>query len=112
MLVKSLAIAMKEMRQVDVNGYPVPFDIELVTADKRRKKAGEFVSHTGCTLPTARRLTTSQRHTERLAELGSPHKDPHHKLHGTINIRKMSANKNIKVHVRLITEFNGYRIIW
>lgn len=107
----SLLHAMNVIRSVDVNGKPIPFSIQFVKADRRRKAAGEVVTYRGCTKSNAHRKSAADKHAERLFAITSK-KDPHHNIHGTINITHPETKKILKLHIRLITALNDQRVIY
>ncbi len=87
----------------------MPFDITYVTADKKRGTGGDIKQCRGwvkCDLssqpePILRKNKISY------AEA----KDPNHRLHKTRNIMNPVTREIRKLHLRLIVEFNGKRVV-
>lgn len=82
--------------------------------DVRRKKAGSVLRFEGVRVhnlepkPTAGKATN--RHKERLSQTTG--RDPRHRVHGTLNLEELRTKQIHKIHVRLITRFNGQKVIY
>jgi hypothetical protein len=105
----STAQAVKLMRTVEQDGMPVPFDLQFITADRRRKHGGEIVNVKDAILKGAKKKTVAKMHFEKLDAIQNK-KDPSHSVHGTVNVFVPHSNKTMKVHVRLITGINQTRV--
>lgn len=88
-----------------------PFDMELVTCDRKRGTGGELISLKGWqkmgTEEVARKMPSGSRKTA-MAMV----KNPNHWVNKTINIFNPNNRSlhPIKVHFRLIQFFNGKRV--
>lgn len=98
-----------EMDRIDGNGKPVPFSAKFVTADRKRRTGGEIISVENAVKCIGKRKgevvydgRTDQNRIRR---------DPHHYENATRNI--MLENSVIrKLHIRLILEFNGKKVLY
>jgi hypothetical protein len=88
------------------------FDIEYVTADRKRGIGGELKAYSGVikTHAVVTKVKSNIRHCEERAT-----KHPNHSFNSTVNIyapREPDSKKRIKkVHLRLITRFNGKDVL-
>lgn len=100
------------MDKVDASGRPLPFSITFVTADRTRRRGGEIIfidkaqkcvgkRNGGVLYPTPVNPVSP----------GSIARDPNHRQNDTRNIFIPSSGQVRKVHLRLITQFNGKRVI-
>jgi len=87
-----------------------PFDLVYSTADRQRRTGGELVHLTGC-LATS---TNREQAPGGAAPAGGdvPARKPAHRVHQTRNVTILSSGKPRKLHVRLLTEFNGQKVRW
>lgn len=86
--------------------------ISFVTADRKRGTGGELVTlknviQTGRTSKEGKTSGSGESTTE-----DRPARNPNHWKNQTRNLRIAKSNQVRKVHIRLITEFNGQRVIW
>ena len=89
-----------------------PFDMEFVTADRRRGTGGKLITVKGWVKQKEQPVEDRPvgQHTPAKQRLV---KDPAHRKNGTINI-KNPGNKHVhphKVHVALILTLNGKKVI-
>ena len=75
-----------------------PFDVEFVTADKRRQTGGEFKTLTGCRINKKEQMTS-----------GTGSKARNHYLHATRTIIPAQGHP-VDVHIFLITKINGKEV--
>lgn len=100
---------MNEIRYgVNESGQPVPFNFRFVSADKRRKKAGEIIALDGCIYKLAKRKPSAQLHREKMASMTDYLPSL---ASGTMTIHT-SGGRAIRICPRLIIEFNSKRIIY
>ncbi len=105
--------ALRQMRQTTAKGgFPVPFSIQFVQADRRKRIAGKIVKLESVTQSGIRPLTKATQHKQRLHEIVTGKKNPHHYEHSTVNIYNPVTQRNIKIHTRLITKFNEQPVIY
>ena len=104
-------ITLSEVMQLIFNRtgtYQEPFCITAVSADKSRNKGGEFLKLTNMIVPTIGRLELAGIQTAHSPEAS---KSANHKKHGTINLINIDSRRPAKIHIDLILEFNGKRVI-
>lgn len=98
------------MDEIDAAGLPVPFSIKFYTADLERDTGGECIN---ITLPNARKFKQfSKMETPVDLQPSGIKKAPHHGVNFTRNIQIDGWEHPVKVHGRLITRFNGKRVVW
>jgi len=85
-----------------------PFDITFVTADMQRKTGGVIKIYQNCTL--SQKSGGKQRNGKGKNWIVPP-KAPHHYENATRNIRLPNGDIR-KIHIRLITEFNGFKVVY
>jgi hypothetical protein len=99
-----------ELREVlDLIESGKPFDITFVTADRKKGTGGEIKRYTGwvkCDL-SAMPEPVLRRNKIPINIV----KDHQHRQHKTKNIMNPVTRDIRKVHIRLITEFNGKRVV-
>lgn len=98
------------MSKKDRKGNSIPFSIEFVTADLNRDKGGEIK-----TLANAVMVTPSYwRKTNKGFKMGltRPKKVQNHFENMTRNIRQLNDTAIVKIHIWLITKFNGQNVVW
>ena len=97
--------ALFEMRRKDEKGKLVPFSVWLVLCNRIKNTGGQLVTYKDLTLPKSEAFAISK--TDRT----NPRtKSPDHMRNGTINFLFPSGEFR-KVHVGLITRFNGMKVI-
>lgn len=98
------------MDKKDRKGNPIPFSVEFVTADLQRDKGGEVI-----TLANAVMVTPSYWRKKRKALVYTgvtPKKGQNHFENMTRNIRQLNDTVFVKLHIWLITKFNGENVVW
>ena len=99
-----LADVLNEMKKLDGNKNPIPFDLEFRTFNKQNKSGGKLVISENATLmqppkqPGAVRLSQNTKF-----------KDANHWENRTRNIKTNDGIK--KIHTLFITKFNGISVI-
>ena len=97
------------MKQIHEGGRP--FSIEFCKLDKVRGTAGELMTIATGILSAPTNRGKGQRHKDVPAPATGRKTSPAHAINNTINIfncTERNAKKRIvKVHIRLITQFNG-----
>lgn len=94
-----------------------PFSIKVCSYDEKRGSGGKQLHFEGATLIDQSRIKTKERVNEikKSGEYVAPVetailKNPNHRANGTRNI--MLRNGEVrKIHIRLIEEFNGYKVV-
>jgi hypothetical protein len=100
-----------EMDKTDGNGRPLPFSLTFITADRIRNTGGDIIF-----IPEAQKCVGKKNGQVLFptpVNVNSPNsitKDPHHRENETRNIYLPNGQVR-KVHVRLITKFNGKTVI-
>jgi len=100
-----LRAALREMRQVDPHGNPVPFSIEWCTADVSRKTGGDIRK-----LAKAYMSGAEIGRVEKLDRAAKLSKLPNHYGNATRNIKDVSGDLK-KVHIHLILSINGKTVL-
>lgn len=102
-------IALREvvniMDAVDRNGSPIPFSMTVI-----KRSTGEIKKYERATkLASERREKPAKGIPAPVTEV--QRRNPNHSFNQTRNIQL--PNKDIrKIHLRLITEFNGHQVYW
>ena len=86
------------------------FSIRFVTADKRRKTGGKIEEWHNCQL-SRRRLAVGERPRAARAAEESASRLPAHYQNATRNIVQGKSSQVRKVHIWLILEFNGQKVV-
>ena len=100
--------ALRAMDRLTHKNKPIPFSIIFYSADKKLKKGGERKEIKGGVL--TKHVKGLPMHYRMVDGFGSS-KSPRHYENATRNISSPDGSIT-KVHIRLITYFNGLRIIW
>lgn len=100
--------ALKLMDHLDHRGNPIPFDLLVLTADRKRDSGGDWKELKGCIL--AKHNKKLPLHTRRVDGFGGSRK-PNHYQNATRNIQSPDGSIT-KVHIRLIKKYNGQTILW
>lgn len=103
---------MESIRQLDERDQPVPFDIQFITYDKKRKTGGDIMEIKGAVMSGVHKPSAREKHLQRMQVVKGMVKDPHHYEHDTINVKVKGSDQTRKIHVRLITAFNDTRVIY
>lgn len=86
-----------------------PFDIVFVTADRKKGTGGEIKRYKNWVKCNLEAMPEPILRRNKM-EIGS-YKMPQHQEHKTKNIMNPVTRDIRKVHIRLITEFNGKRVV-
>jgi hypothetical protein len=86
------------------------FSIRFVKADRRRKTGGQIVEWHNCQL-SKRRVLGPRRPLEAAAVTDAPGRTPDHYRNATRNIVQGNSSQPRKVHIWLLLEFNGQRVV-
>lgn len=100
--------ALRMMDRLDHKNRPIPFSLSFVTADRRRNTGGEIMSISGAIL--SKHNTILPKYVRTVDGFGGS-KSPRHYENATRNVQSPDGSIT-KVHIRLITTFNGQKIIW
>ena len=109
----TLPEVLKQMDQFDEKGKPVPFSIKFVTCDLRRKSGGELIELENvvkCVGKKKGKVIFDDR--KKTPNKKKEKKNPKHWDNSTRNILIPSSGQIRKCHIRLITEFNGQKVIY
>lgn len=102
--------ALAQMEQTDANGDKKPFSLQFVTANRSKKTGGRIIDLEQAVLNPAQSNPGGQKAAENGQE--KPQKRPNHAQNNTLNIKILSSGKTRKVHKRLITYFNGEKVVY
>ncbi|MBD3627597.1 hypothetical protein [Cyclobacterium sp.] len=100
--------ALRAMDRLDHKGNPTPFTITFYTADRKRDTGGKKMTIEGGIL--SKHAKGLPMHMRRVDGFGGS-KAPRHYQNATRNVSSPDGSITT-VHIRLITHFNGLRIIW
>ncbi len=100
------------MDAVDAKGQAIPFSICFFTLDLERDKGGERIKIDQPIVTKHRQLGISEHSKMPITAPSDKPKDPHHGMNFTRNLVIPGWEHMVKVHMRLITHFNGKRVIW
>lgn len=113
----SLRSALDGMERLDSRKRAVPFDLVVVTADRKKMTGGELLELKGGVLHGERKSLHQDLRIGRI-EGGKPQdlnggkkiKGPNHWENKTRNVLLPNGEVR-KVHIRLIVRFNGQRVL-
>ena len=104
-----LVDALNLMNEMDQEDKPVPFSIKFVTFNRRNDTGGELIS-----IDQAVKCITKRKGkiVYDLRKMTTQKKPPNHFKNSTRNINIVGTDQIRKCNIRLITEFNGQKVIW
>lgn len=100
---------------LDIIDQGVVFSIQFKTADKKKQTGGKTIAMLRAIKANEKPWDKTKRNfqsSEQKAESRVLLKDPRHYKNSTRNIKAEGTQNVRKVHVRLITHFNGKKVIW
>ncbi|MDJ1500461.1 hypothetical protein [Xanthocytophaga agilis] len=83
------------------------FSCKFVTFNQRRKTGGEIIE-----IQEARLFRQSASTPEEKKESSGKSKSPNHWANSTRNILILPSEQIRKLHIRLLIEFNGFKVIY
>jgi hypothetical protein len=86
------------------------FDVEICTADTTKGTGGRLVAFSRVVKHTRQQIPERER-KKTVAEIEKAKVDPKHNLHFTRNIYLQDIREIRKIHLLLITLFNGKRVL-
>ena len=101
--------ALNLMDEVDKEGSPVPFSIKYVTYNRKSKTGGEVISIAHamkCVTKRGGKVVYDGR------QKSGSKRNPNHFKNSTRNLNIAGTDQIRKCNIRLITEFNGQKVIW
>lgn len=105
----------KTMSTLDDKGMAVYFSISFRTLNRNSKTGGRLISYEKAKLATKENYGDSTSF-ESLRRVPKPRTDikrnPQHFKNKTRNLVVAPQNKTRKVHINLITEFNGKKVVY
>jgi len=101
----ALVDALNIMDAVDERGRSLPFSIAFV-----KKSTGEIIRIPDASKPRLSRRVEMRNSFNATKAPDVQKKNPNHYLNNTRNIVIGSSQQIRKIHIRLITEFNGHKI--
>jgi hypothetical protein len=104
-----LSEAVRKMEQKDENGDPIPFSLRFVAADKKKGKAGRFVDIDNAIIEGQKNAGNGKK-VDSAPDENS--KKPRHNINRTRNIIVLPSKKKRKLHLRLLTQFNGDKVVY
>jgi hypothetical protein len=110
----SLADVLKEMRSVDERGNPKKFDLDVISLDKKKGNDGRVLRFKNAIVSGLKKQLTQTNltlHKEKLDQLTGIKKDPSHAENLTLNIFCKEDAQVRKIHLFLISRFNGLKVI-
>jgi hypothetical protein len=103
-----LKAVLEEMERTDAKGQLKPFSIEFVTADRNKKTGGEIIKVDKAVILKKMNYASS---TSSVKAEPMNKKKSNHWENSTRNILLPNGQKR-KLHIRLITKFNGQAVIY
>lgn len=102
------------MRETDANGNPILFDIEWRTWNERNKMGGKLMVAKQAKLCMATKKKKNIVDVLRLetAEVPRNRRNPNHYKNRTRNIDRCDGSHPVKIHIDLITKFNGMEVVY
>jgi hypothetical protein len=87
----------------------VPFSVKVVKCDRKRKTGGEFEYY-----PKVEKLKGSNTVEKSESHTASPNgkRHPKHSDNATRNLTDLSNGRTVKIHIDLMTLFNGEEVVW
>ena len=105
-----LGDVLEQMAKKDRKGNLIPFSIEFVTADLKRDKGGEIKSLNNVVMVTP--SYWRKKKTGLMMGIAKPKRVQNHFENMTRNIRQLNDTAIVKLHIWLITKFNGQNVVW
>ena len=101
--------ALNLMRDVDDDGNPVPFSVQYVTHNRRSKMGGELID-----IPKAVVCVTMRKGkiVYDIRPKTVVKRNPNHHQNNTRNFNIVGTDQIRKCNIRLITKFNGQKVVW
>lgn len=110
-----LNTVLKQMSTLDEKGMAVPFAISFRTLNRNSKTGGRLISYSKAKL-AMKEDYGDQTTFEALRRVPKPRTDikrnPQHHKNKTRNLVVLPGNTTRKVHINLITEFNGKKVVY
>jgi hypothetical protein len=104
-----LTQVLEQMEKTDKGGNPLPFTVTFVTANTQTEEGGDLVTLKGAVL--AQKIKGLPTYAKRaIQQEDEAIKNPKHWENGTRNL--WHNERYVKVHIRLITQFNGTKVIY
>ena len=107
----SLGDALKAMRSFDERGKPKKFDLEVISLDKKKGNDGRVLRFQNAIVSGLRKQSKSLIHKDKMESLSGIQKDPSHAENLTLNVFCKEDLQVRKIHLFLITRFNGLKVI-
>ena len=101
--------ALNLMDAIDKEDKPIPFSITYVTYNRKNKTGGEVVSIEQAVKCITMRKGKVVYDTRKMSSAKRP---PNHYRNSTRNLLIVGTDQIRKLNIRLITEFNGQKVIW
>ena len=111
MIAKGIIKLKDVLQQMDTSAEP--FSIAFVTFNRKRKEGGEVKRYTNC-ISTGTRNKGERKPTANpvtVAPANATSKRPDHFRNATRNLQLLPSRQIRKLHILLITEFNGKKVI-
>lgn len=109
----SLKEALQIIEKKDVEGFPIPFNIEFRTLQRQSKTGGSLKTINGATILCAvpKQKVSNKHLIERLQQPERFKKSPNHYQNRTRNIQKPNG-EIAKVRIRLIVSINNQKVVY
>ena len=102
--------ALNLMDEVDREENPIPFSLKYITYNRKKKSGGEIIEidkAVKCVAMRGGKIVYDTRKKEKDIS-----KNPNHFKNSTRNLNIVGTDQIRKCNIRLITEFNGQKVIW
>jgi hypothetical protein len=103
-------IVLQQMKSFDEDGNPAVFDLEVKALDTKRSGSRQILRLERFTVNGLRKKRPVIRHQEMVNK--TKERNPNHRDNSTLNIKSIRTGEIKKIHLRLITRFNGDVVIY
>jgi hypothetical protein len=106
----ALGQVLEQMEAIDRKGNAVPFDVKFVTANEKTGEGGDIKHYPFAVMLTNRSNRVNA--SDKPKAIAHRRKKANHWENATRNIQLLGSGKIKKIHIWLITEFNGEKVVW
>jgi hypothetical protein len=98
------------MNQVDDEGNAVVFSVKFLSLNRQKGKGGKWIELQQACLSRQRQPNSSAK-SSGSGKVHEQLKAPRHEANGTVNFLNVANGSLVKAHWKLITRFNGERVL-
>jgi len=95
------------MEQRDEQNDPIPFSLECVSYDRKKKEGGKLIQLDKVVILTSSNKygTAAGKKTKATAK-----RNPNHSINATRNLYNIANKTKLKINIRLLTKINGMAV--